>query len=243
MANDKRKRPTYRVGSLEILESRALLADGISPAAVPPLHATAGVPLSNVVFATYKVTDLTSGPGDQWRALINFGDGSPADGPLNPVPQHAGFAFVDTHTYKAPGTYTVTVMIAVPGSHLPNDNTVTTQVTVTAGPSSPTSPAPPSTPIATGLTLRARTGRTFHGPVARLSDSQAGAAQIGALISWGDETPATAGRIRGRGPGRFRIVGSHSYSTPGRFHVVVTIRDAAGHQIATESSAIVKGHV
>ncbi len=48
-------------------------------------------------------------------------------GPLIPVEKGAGFEFVDTHTYKTPGTYTVTVMIAVPGSHAPNDNTVTTR--------------------------------------------------------------------------------------------------------------------
>jgi hypothetical protein len=82
----------------------------------------------------------------------------------------------------------------------------------------------------------------FHGPVARLSDPQARAQQLTALISWGDETPPTAGRIRSRGPGRFQIVGSHTYATPGRFLVFVTIRDAAGHQIAAESTAEIKGH-
>jgi hypothetical protein len=241
MTHDKRNRPSYRLHPLEVLEPRALLADGISPAPVSPLHAVAGVSLSDVVFATYTVSDPSSGPGDQWRALVNFGDGQ-ADGPLIPVPQGAGFAFVDTHTYKAPGTYTVTVMIAVPGSHQPNDNTVTTQVTVTAGSSAPTKPAPPSTPAAIGLMLRAKAGRMFHGPVARLSDSLASARQLGALIAWGDDTPPTAGRIRGRGPGRFQIIGSHTYATPGRFQVFVTIRDAAGHQVAAEGTAYVKGH-
>jgi hypothetical protein len=237
-----RSRPSYRSRPLEALEPRALLADGISPAPGPALHAVAGVPLSDAIFATYTVTDPLSGPGDQWRALVNFGDGQ-ADGPLIPVEQRTGFAFVDSHTYRSPGTYTVSVMIALPGSHQPNDNTVTTQVTVTAGSTSPTGPAPPSTPIATAVAIRARAKRPFRGPVARLSDPQTGARQLGVLISWGDETPPTAGRIRTRGAGHFQIVGSHTYAAAGIFPVVVTIRDAAGHQVAAETSATVRAHV
>src|SRR5882757_1840036 len=74
-----RSRRRRRVGSfprtIEVLEGRALLADGIAPSAGLPINATAGAPITNAVLATFKVTDSSGEPGSQWRALIGFGDG------------------------------------------------------------------------------------------------------------------------------------------------------------------------
>jgi hypothetical protein len=42
---------------IEVLETRALLADGIAPAAGAPIGAVAGVPITNAVFATSTVSD------------------------------------------------------------------------------------------------------------------------------------------------------------------------------------------
>jgi hypothetical protein len=222
------------------MEARTLLADGISPAPAPLLQAVAGISLADAVFATYTVNDPLSGPGDQWRALINFGDGQ-VDGPLLPVDKGEGFAFVDTHTYRTPGTYTVTVMIAVPGSMKPNDNTVTTQVVVTAGTSPPVSSAPPSPPRMMGRLLKATVGRTFRGPVAHLIAPQTRVRQLTALISWGDESPPTAGRIRSRTPGHFLILGTHSYTVPGRFNIQIAVKDEAGQGLTATSVVQVNG--
>jgi hypothetical protein len=231
----RRRRPAYRLGALEMLEPRALLADGISPAPVPPLRAVAGIPLSDAVFATYTVTDTTTGPGDQWRALINFGDGQ-ADGPLIPVAQGGGFAFVDTHTYKSPGTYTVTVLIAVPGSHRPNDNTVTTTVAVTSTAGGPTpTPTPPAAPEAAGLTLKARADKLFHGRVATVDEAGATARGFTAWVDWGDQSPPTPGRIRPLGRGRFAVIAAHRYAAPGSYVVNAAIRDASGRQVIAAS--------
>ena len=234
-SSERRRRPAYRPGSFEVLELRALLADGISPAPGPALHAVAGVPLSNAVFATYTVTDPTTGPGDQWRGLINFGDGQ-VDGPRVPTAQGAGFAFVDTHTYRSPGIYTVTVMIAVPGSHQPNDNTVTTTVTVTAtaGGSTPT-PTPPAAPKAAGLTMKAKAERTFHGRVATVVEPGATARGFTALVDWGDQSPPVPGRVRPLGQGRFAVIAAHRYAAPGSYVVDATIRDASGRQLIAAS--------
>lgn len=128
--------------NLEPLESRVLMADGITPAPGPPIDAVAGVPIRDAIFARYSVTDPTGGPGDQWRAHVNFGDGQ-GDGPVIPIQKGDEFEFRDTHTYLSPGTYTVTVMIALPGSHTPNDNIVTTQVTVAPPGGTPKSSPPP----------------------------------------------------------------------------------------------------
>jgi hypothetical protein len=222
---------------IERLEARALRADGISPMPGPAQAAVVGVPIANAVFATYTVTDPMSAPGENWRALIDFGDGH-RDGPVIPIQKDNGFELVDTHTYTAPGTYTVTIMIALPGSHNPNDNTVTTRVTVAAAAGSPQpAPNPPPRLIATGLRLTARTGRTFQGSVAHLGEHQARPRDFSALIDWGDRSAATPGRIRARSPGRFTIIGAHRYAAPGIYHLTIAIRDAAGRSLNAESLA------
>jgi hypothetical protein len=232
-----RRRVGFRSGPLEVLELRVLRADGISAEPGVSIDAIAGVPISNAVFATYEVTDPSSAPGDDWRALINFGDGQ-VDGPVLPIAKGAGFEFVDTHTYRSPGTYTVTVMIALPGSHMPNDNTVTLTVTVAASSGSPTPPPtapPPPTLAAVGRTLHARADRTFHGSVATIDEAGARSRGFTAIIDWGDQSPPTAARIRALGGGRFAVIGSHRYLAPGTYAVKVAIRDASGHQVVAAS--------
>jgi hypothetical protein len=243
-SSGRRRRVEYRSRPLEVLEARALLADGISAAPGPPIRATAGVPVSNAVFATYTVTDQTGPPGDQWRALINFGDGQ-LDGPIVPNAKGAGFEFIDTHTYRSPGTYTVTVMIALPGSHMPNDNTVTMTVTVAASSGSPApTPSPTPTPMptpppptlgATGVRLKARVDRTFHGSVATIHEARTKARELAALIDWGDLSPPTAAKIRPLGRGRFAVIGSHRYLAPGTYTLNVATRDASGRLVTATS--------
>ena len=72
--------------TLELLESRVLRADGITPAPGPPINAVVGVPITDAIFATYSIADPSGEPGDQWRAHISFGDGQ-GDGPVIPVPE------------------------------------------------------------------------------------------------------------------------------------------------------------
>ena len=225
----------------EVLESRALLADGITPAGVSPLTAVVDVPLTNAIFATYTVSDPSGEPGTQWRALINFGDGH-IDGPVIPVEKGSEFEFVDTHTYTAPGVYTVTIMIAVPGSHQPNDDTVTTKVTVTT--SSPISNPPPTPPppppphlSASSVKLKARVNKTFHGQVAGFKEPGTKAREFQATIDWGDNSLPTIGQIRARGAGRFQVVGFHRYAERGVFHIAVRIAEADGETVVTNSTA------
>jgi hypothetical protein len=226
------QRAALRLRAIEVLEPRALLADGITPSPGPPITATAGVPITNAVFATYTLTDASGEPGTQWRALIHFGDGQ-SDFLVIPIQTGDVFEFEDTHTYQAPGVYNVTVMIAMPGSHNAFDNSVTTQVTVTP------STQPPRIPhlSGSGLAIHAHRGRTFHGPVARfrLMNSPGGGAV--ATIAWGDQSAPSAGQIRARGGGRFVVAGSHVYSSPGTYHMIVQIQDSAGQEVAVASIA------
>jgi hypothetical protein len=214
------------------------LADGITAMPGTPETAVAGVPISNAVFATFTVTDPTVAPGEDWRALINFGDGH-TDGPVIPIQKGDVFELVDGHTYRALGTYTVTVMIALPGSMMPNDNTVITRVTVSSPSGTPT-PTPTASPTpsplaATGLKLVARKDRQFHARVAILSQANAHPGDLNALIDWGDLSPPTTGQIHPLGRGRFSVIGAHRYVQPGIYGLVIAVRDAPGSDVIVKS--------
>jgi uncharacterized protein YjdB len=170
---------------IEILERRALLADGIAPQPGPQLVGKPGVPFTNVPVASFTVTDPSGSPGTKWNAEIIWGDGSPIS---KRVPATAGpnstFQILDTHTYNTAGTFTITVMIAVPGSHLPNDNIVTTTAVV-QNPATLSSikvtPANPSLSLGTMQQFTA-TG-TF-------SDSST--QDVTAQVAWSSSNPAAA---------------------------------------------------
>jgi hypothetical protein len=126
----RRKRWGSLPGTIEVLEERQLLADGIAPLPGPTIMGSPGVPLTNVVVATFTITDSSGSPGSKWRSEIIWGDGQ-IDKLVSPTPGPNGsFEFLGNHTYATANTFQITVMIAVPGSHLPNDNTVHTQAII-----------------------------------------------------------------------------------------------------------------
>jgi hypothetical protein len=151
-----------RIG-VEVLEGRILLADGITASGGPPITGAPGVALTNVVVATYTVTDPSGNPGTQWRAKVTWGDNSAPDKNVSPTALPDGsYEFLDSHTYAAAGTYTVTVNIAVPGSHKPNDNTVTTTATIKAQATLSSIAVTPANPsVAKGLTQQFTATGTF----------------------------------------------------------------------------------
>jgi len=220
-----------------------LRADGITPSPGPTIDAVVGVPIRDAIFATYSVTDPSVGPGDQWRALINFGDGQ-VDGPVVPVQRGEEFEIRDTHTYQATGTYTVTVMIALPGSHTPNDNTVTTQVIValTSGPTTSSPPPPATNPrfTASGLTFRTRVGKEFDRSVAFFSEPRSTPSEFHAAVNWGDQSVTEPGQIRARGMGRYAVIAHHHFLNPGKYKVAITIRDSTGREVFARSTINVK---
>jgi hypothetical protein len=97
------------------------------------LNVHAGVSVSNVLVASFTVTDPTGAPGSKWRALIEWGDGK-SDALIVPVQVGNVFAFLGSHRYATSGSFTITVQISVPRSMKPDDNTVTTLAIVTNPP-------------------------------------------------------------------------------------------------------------
>jgi hypothetical protein len=152
----RRRRRSHgsRPRAAEILEPRMLLADGISPMGGGVLTGTPGVALTNVVIASFTITDPSGAPGTKWNAEVVWGDNGAKLKRVAATPGPNGtFQFVATHTYAMAGNYTITVMIAVPGSHKPNDNVVTTKAMISAVPTLQSIVVTPSnTSVPVGLT-------------------------------------------------------------------------------------------
>jgi hypothetical protein len=255
--NSDRRRQRRRTVSLEVLEGRALLSDGITAVAGPAIKAVAGVPTSNAVFATYTVTDPSGSPGTKWRAEIVFGDGQVGK-LVVPIQVGNKFEFPDTHTYTTAGNYTATIMIAVPGSHKPNDNVVTIPITVsspqapppTPSPSPAPTPSPTPTPSfpstignfkASGLKIQATAHKTYFGDMAYFREPNSKIHDFYALIDWGDGSRKEHSEVRDRGNCRFAVSSFHLYIKTGVFHMTVTIRDIHHREIAAQTLVRVIG--
>jgi hypothetical protein len=87
-----------------VLEVRALLDDGIIATPGAALNAVAGVPITGAVLATFTISYPAGEPGTKWRARTYYGDGQ-ADRQVAPISVGNRFAFIGTHTYTAPGTW------------------------------------------------------------------------------------------------------------------------------------------
>src|SRR5262249_55791547 len=152
---------------------------------------------------------------------------------------------------SAPGTYTVTVMIAVPMSGNPSSNVVTTKATVTAPTPTP-SPTPTPTPnptsptpslTASGAPFQTTANRSFRKPLVNFTEPNSKPGQFHASISWGDGSGPSHGQIMARGKGRFSVLGAHRFRQAGTFAITVTILDASGQTVTAQSWATVVTHV
>jgi trimeric autotransporter adhesin len=136
------------------------------------------------VVATYIIADSSGDPGDKWRAKVDWGDGSAQDKKVSPTAVGTSFEFLDSHAYASAGTYTVTLNIAAPGSHLPNDNTVTFTADIQTSPtlsSIAVTPANPSVPAGETQQFTA-TGTFSDGSTANGTDN----------VTWASGTTSVA---------------------------------------------------
>jgi plastocyanin len=101
----------------------------------------------------------------------------------------------------------------------------------------PIPPLPPSIGHfkSKGLRLQAKVDKTYHGYVAYFTEPNTQPQDFHSAINWGDQSKIDPGHIHGRGNSQYSIIGQHRYVHPGVFHIMVTIRDAAGRKIANES--------
>ena len=141
---------------------------------------------------------------------IAWGDGSTSAGTL--ASGRVG-PILGTHTYTRAGIYN--------GSVSWRDPKVTRNVTF----SMKVTDAPLS---ASGLTIAARVGAPFSGPVATFLDANPFATPTGfsATVNWGDGT-TSAGTVSA-GTGAFIVSGAHAYAGPGVYQTTVAIHDVDG---------------
>jgi hypothetical protein len=181
---------------------------------------TPGVPLNNVTVATFTVTDPSGAPGTKWNSHITWGDGAATKlVPATPGPNNT-FLFQSTHTYSAPGTYTITVMIAVPGSHKPNDNTVTTKAVIQNAATLTSIAITPANPtLARGTTRQLTATGTFSDNSTRDLTGQ---------VTWASSNPAAATVSR---------TGLATGVAPGTSTVSATLNGVSGSTQVTVSTA------
>jgi len=90
-------------GTVTVGENDALTGQGTSFGAI------AGQPLNNVTVASFTDTDTVTA-ADDFSATIDWGDGTTTAGTV--TGSNGSFSVLGTHTYAAPGTDTVTVVLA-----------------------------------------------------------------------------------------------------------------------------------
>jgi hypothetical protein len=195
--------------------------------------ATEGEPFNGAV-ATFIDANAQGRP-DQFRAAVDWGDGTSSDTASPDVAIVAvspgEFRVIGRHVYAAatPVPRGVTVVIAGIG---PGGSTASASSLATVA------DAPLS---ARGAPVIGQAG-TFSGVVATFTDANplGRAGQFAATIDWGDGT-SSAGTITPTGPdgsGPFRVSGVHRYRA-GIFPVLVTIRSVDGSTTTARSTAAI----
>lgn len=179
--------------------------------------------------------------GTQYRAAIDWGDGSPATtaapeliaipqivpgGPTGPVP-NAGFQ--GTHTYARAGQYTLAIDIVAPDG---TSTWTSTVASVAAAPTGPVGLAPTATSTIQNAPLPHATIATFSGDP-RLA--------YAARVDWGDGSAPTPADVAPRGAGSslpdFAVRGSHTYAKACTYTTAIEVIASTG-QVAWTSSTV-----
>jgi hypothetical protein len=220
-------------GSSTIAHSAASIADAaITPTAGQIVNATEGLQLTGVVLGGFIDADPNGQPSD-YTVTINWGDGSPTTAGLVTA-NGPGFDVSGTHTYADEGMYLPIITINDEGGFANGGFTATLNAKVLVGDAALT---------ATGTPVSAVEGQSGTVQVASFTDANPAAplSDFGALINWGDGTPATAGAItQPGGVGTpFIVTGTHTYGEEGIFTVTTSIKDVGGSTATATSTATV----
>lgn len=168
------------------------------------------------VVATFQDRNPLGSLAD-YTASIDWGDGETSAAEIQQA--NGTYAVSGTHTYRAPGVYSVQVRI--------NDHGERTTITSTIR-------AESSKLAARGLTAVTRVGSREPVAVAAFRDSERGAKaeDFVARIDWTDGL-GTNGSIEPDETGSYRIRAAHCFERPGAYTIRVTIHDATGRGTTT----------
>ena len=193
-------------------------------AAISNLEASAVAAVATTQFSG-PVASFDSPGSGPFMVSIDWGDGSaPSSGTvtLGKTDLAGG-----THTYTHEGSYSVVVTVT------DESDKSSSQITATAS----VADAPIGV-TASSLSLFA--GRSFSGPVARITDpdTSASASAYSASIDWGDGT-RSAGTVVANSTGGFDVRGDHTYASAGSYSAVVSIQDSGGSSARATFTATV----
>jgi hypothetical protein len=200
--------------------STANVSDAALTATAVSTTATACKPFEGTV-ATFTDADPNGAIGD-YTATINWGDNSQQTGGIIQVNSPSGFKVLDSHKYKTPGTYSVTVTINDQGG-----SSATATSTITVG---------VSTLAVSNIT--ATEGVSFSGNVAVFTPSPfLPASSYTAKIGWGDGVVSTA-TLTANG-NTYNVSGSHTYKEEGSETITLTILDSSNNEVSCTATATV----
>ena len=180
-------------------------------------------------------------PARDFTATLNWGDGSPVSAAtiVQDAANPSVYDITGTHSYSAPGTFTVTNSVAFSGGTI-SANVGGSTVSVTFPMAGPTAGNPATIindPLTAGtgvtLTPAANTGLLFtNSLVGKFTDANTSepASDFTAVIDWGDGSATSLGTIIPTGSGGFNVEGTHAYT---RFGTYVTTVNVAGVNGAT----------
>jgi hypothetical protein len=201
-------------------------------------------------------TDTTM---SDFHAEINWGDGTGwTSASLAPTMTGSGMPFLikGSHVYADPGTYSIVVYATGPDGTSSSYDTCTAQVSMM--PSGQPGTSPPATKAGRALsnvTLSFGTAGTIYTSVGTAFPPTTVASLFGTLngftdttvsdfhaeINWGDGSGWSTGTIA-RNPSQsgapFIIQGSHRYSTPGMYPVVVYVTGPDGTSATYDTSTV-----
>ncbi len=198
----------------------------------PPITATEGLPLNNVLVATFNDADPLADPGD-FTAIIYWGDGSSTTGvvtetgaPGTPFVVHGSHTYAEETAAGIP--YQIGVVITDQGGASTNTTSIPTLVTVND-----------AALTSSGIPVAAIEGTAFSGvPVATFTDANPGAtvSDFTATITWGDggTSQGVIVPVAGNAQGAvFQVLGGHTYNQQGSFPLSVVITDVGGSTTTT----------
>lgn len=213
-----------------------IVADGdvLNPIAAT-LSATEGTTYSGAV-ATFINTGYPTNPGSDFKAMINWGDGSMSA--ATSVTNTAGTLTVfGSHLYGDEKSYSLSVVLS---DDAPGTATALATGTATVAEGDVLAPAT--------ATLTATEGTTFSGTVATFTNTgypNNVASDFTATITWGDGNPDTVGTVTGGSGAPLTVSGSHLYADESTgLPLTVTLHDNApgtASATATGTATILEG--
>jgi hypothetical protein len=224
----------------------------ISPGPSVPPDTNGGLIYTNTIVGTFTlplgtiITTPSGVPASDFTASINWGDGSTTTGTVvQDTSNPSVYDIIGSHTYSAPGTYTVGNTVAFSGATISANvggsavSVILPPISATAG-NSTTINTDPLTAIA-GFELRSSTGVLFtYSAVGSFTDANTSepASDFTAVIDWGDGSATSLGTVVAAGGGTFNVEGTHAYSKPGTFATTVDVTGVNGSTVTIKGSAL-----